>query len=146
MDIQPSAIMPHEPTENLLKPLPFPARYAHSGAFQADLEREELYQNGQRVKVQAKVFQGLLPLLSRAGAIVPREEVRRQHWRDTFLATLDANVSTTMNKLRQVLGDSPEAPVYVETIPRRGYTFIASVEFSSVTGAVSAESAKIALN
>jgi DNA-binding winged helix-turn-helix (wHTH) protein len=146
MDIQPSAIMPHEPSANVVTPLAFPARYAHFGAFQADLEREELYQNGQRVKVQAKVFQGLLLLLSRAGEIVTREEVRRQLWPDTFLANLDANVNTTMNKLRQVLSDSPETPVYVETIPRRGYTFIASVEFSSVPGAPSAEFAKIVLN
>jgi DNA-binding winged helix-turn-helix (wHTH) protein len=146
MDIQPSAIMPHEPSANLMTPLAFPARYAHFGAFQADLEREELYQNGQRVKVQAKVFQGLLLLLSRAGEIVTREEVRRQLWPDTFLANLDANVNTTMNKLRQVLGDSPETPVYVETIPRRGYTFIARVEFSSVPGVPSAEFAKVVLN
>src|SRR6266446_3257328 len=146
MDIQPSAIMPHEPSANLMTPLAFPARYAHFGAFQADLEREELYQNGQRVKVQAKVFQGLLLLLSRAGEIVTREEVRRQLWPDTFLANLDANVNTTMNKLRQVLGDTPENPVYIETIPRRGYSFITSVEFSSVPGLPSAESAKTALN
>src|SRR6266446_5843447 len=146
MDIQPSAIMPHEPSANLMTPLAFPARYAHFGAFQADLEREELYQNGQRVKVQAKVFQGLLLLLSRAGEIVTREEVRRQLWPDTFLANLDANVNTTMNKLRQVLGDSQENPVYIETIPRRGYSFITSVEFSSVPGLPSAESAKTVLN
>jgi DNA-binding winged helix-turn-helix (wHTH) protein len=138
--------MPHEPSANLVTPLAFPARYAHFGAFQADLEREELYQNGQRVKVQAKVFQGLLLLLSRAGEIVTREEVRRQLWPDTFLANLDANVNTTMNKLRQVLGDSPETPVYVETIPRRGYTFIARVEFSSVPGVPSADFAKVVLN
>jgi DNA-binding winged helix-turn-helix (wHTH) protein len=109
----------------------FPARYVRFGAFQADLEREELYQGGQRVKVQSKVFQSLLLLLSRPGEIVTREEVRRQLWPDTLLANLDANVNTTMNKLRQVLGDSPETPVYVETIPRRGYSFIANVEFSS---------------
>jgi DNA-binding winged helix-turn-helix (wHTH) protein len=70
---------------------------------------------------------------------VTREEVRRQLWPDTFLANLDANVNTTINKLRQVLGDSPENPVYVETIPRRGYSFIASVEFSSVPAAPPAE-------
>jgi DNA-binding winged helix-turn-helix (wHTH) protein len=138
--------MPHEPSANLVTPVAFPARYAQFGAFQADLEREELYQNGQRVKVQAKVFQGLLLLLSRAGEIVTREEVRRHLWPDTFLTNLDANVNTTMNKLRQVLGDSPETPVYVETIPRRGYTFIATVEFSSVPNAPSAEFAKIVLN
>ena len=146
MSTQISPIAQQEHSEKSSMSLTFPARYAHFGAFQADLEREELYQNGQRVKVQAKVFQGLLLLLSRAGEIVTREEVRRQLWPDTFLANLDANVNTTMNKLRQVLGDSPETPVYVETIPRRGYTFIASVEFSSVPGAPSAEFAKTALN
>lgn len=113
-------------------PTGFPGRYARFGAFQADLERGELFQNGQRVKVQSKVFQGLLLLLGRAGEIVTREEVRRELWPDTFLANLDANVNTTMNKLRQVLGDSPESPVYVETIPRRGYSFIAEVEYTSV--------------
>ena len=146
MSTQLSAIAQREPSATLVTPLAFPARYARFGVFQADLEREELYQDGQRVKVQAKVFQGLLLLLSRAGEIVTREEVRRQLWPDTFLANLDANVNTTMNKLRQVLGDSPETPVYLETIPRRGYTFIASVEFSSVPGAPSAEFAKTALN
>jgi DNA-binding winged helix-turn-helix (wHTH) protein len=127
-------------------PLAFPARYARFGVFQADLEREELYQDGQRVKVQAKVFQGLQLLLSRAGEIVTREEVRRQLWPDTLLANLDANVNTTINKLRQVLGDSPENPVYVETIPRRGYSFIASVEFSSVPAAPPAELLKTVLD
>src|SRR5260221_8856745 len=146
MDIQPSAIMPHEPSANLMTPLAFPARYAHFGAFQADLEREELYQNGQRVKVQAKVFQGLLLLLSRAGEVVTREEVRRHLWPDAFLANLDANVNTTMNKLRLVLGDSPESPAYIETIPRRGYSFIAAVEFSNVSEEPSAEATKAVLN
>jgi DNA-binding winged helix-turn-helix (wHTH) protein len=138
MSTQPGALAQDEPSPSVAAPPAFAARYARFGAFQADLEHTELYQYGQRVKVQAKVFQGLLLLLSRAGEIVTREEVRRQLWPDTFLANLDANVNTTMNKLRRVLGDSPENPVYVETIPRRGYSFIASVEFSSVPGAPSA--------
>jgi DNA-binding winged helix-turn-helix (wHTH) protein len=111
--------------------LAFPARYARFGTFEVDLEREELYQNGQRVKVQSKLFQALLLLVSRAGDVVTREEVRRHLWPDAFLTNLDANVNTTMNKLRQVLADSPEAPTYIETIPRRGYTFIAGVVYSS---------------
>jgi DNA-binding winged helix-turn-helix (wHTH) protein len=110
----------------------FPGRYARFGAFQADLERGELYQNGQRVKVQAKLFQALVVLLGRAGEIVTREEVRRQLWPDASLVNLDANVNTTMNKLRQVLGDSADNPAYIETIPRRGYSMLASVEFSDV--------------
>jgi DNA-binding winged helix-turn-helix (wHTH) protein len=146
MSTQPGALAQDEPSPSIAAPPAFAARYARFGAFQADLEHIELYQYGQRVKVQAKVFQGLLLLLSRAGEIVTREEVRRQLWPDTFLANLDANVNTTMNKLRRVLGDSPENPVYVETIPRRGYSFIASVEFSSVPGAPSAEGARTVLN
>ena len=110
----------------------YAGRYARFGAFQADLASAELYQNGQRIKVQAKLFQALLVLLGRAGDIVTREDVRRQLWPDTSLTNLDANVNTTMNKLRQVLGDSSDNPSYIETIPRRGYSFIASVEFSDV--------------
>jgi DNA-binding winged helix-turn-helix (wHTH) protein len=69
-------------------------------------------------------------MLSRAGEIISREKVRKWLWPEVFLVNLDANVNTTMNKLRQVLGDSPESPRYIETMPRRGYSFIATVEFS----------------
>lgn len=132
MSMQMTPMAEQEPSKGAVAARAFPGRYALFGTFQADLERGELYQNGQRVKVQAKLFQALLVLLGRAGNIVTREEVRRQLWPHTFLANLDANVNTTMNKLRQVLGDSPESPAYIETIPRRGYSFLASVEFSDV--------------
>ena len=129
MSFEMTAIAEREPNGGAAA-LAFPARYARFGAFEADLEREELYHNGQRVRVQSKLFQALLLLVSRAGEVVTREEVRRHLWPDAFLTNLDANVNTTMNKLRQVLGDSPEAPVYIETIPRRGYTFIGGVAYS----------------
>jgi DNA-binding winged helix-turn-helix (wHTH) protein len=126
-------VMPQQDSnEGLQKPQAVPARYAHFGVFLADFERAELYQNGQRVKVQAKLFQALVLLVRRAGDVVSREEVRRQLWPEAFLTNLDANVNTTINKLRQVLGDSPESPLYIETIPRRGYSFVAIVEFSDV--------------
>jgi len=139
MSMQMTSMAEQEPSRDAMAAPAFPGRYARFGAFQADLERGELYQDGQRIKVQAKLFQALLVLLGRAGNIVTREEVRRQLWPDTFLANLDANVNTTMNKLRQVLGDSPESPAYIETIPRRGYSFLASVEFSDVPGLPSVE-------
>jgi DNA-binding winged helix-turn-helix (wHTH) protein len=145
MSTQISPIAEQESSDRSSRPLSFPARYARFGTFQADFEREELYQNGQRVRVQAKLFQGLLLLLSRAGEVVTRAEVRRHLWPDAFLTNLDANVNTTMNKLRLVLGDSPESPTYIETIPRRGYSFIAAVEFSDVAGEPSSEVAKTAL-
>jgi len=130
MSAQPNVVAQQDSDEGLLKRQP--GRYARFGAFLADLERAELYQNGQRVKVQAKLFQALVLLLRRAGDVVTREEVRRQLWAETFLTNLDANVNTTINKLRQVLGDSPESPLYIETIPRRGYSFVAMVKFSDV--------------
>jgi DNA-binding winged helix-turn-helix (wHTH) protein len=133
MSTQITAITQQEANESAAT-LGFPARYARFGAFEADFQREELYQNGQRVKVQGKLFQALLLLLSRAGEVVTREEVRRRLWPDASLTNLDANVNTTMNKLRQVLGDSPESAAYIETIPRRGYSFIAEVAFSNTPG------------
>jgi DNA-binding winged helix-turn-helix (wHTH) protein len=128
-------------SEGPQRPQPVPARYAYFGAFLADFERTELYRNGQRVKVQAKLFQALVVLLRRAGDVVTREEVRIQLWPEAFLANLDANVNTTINKLRQVLGDSPESSLYIETIPRRGYSFVATVEFSDVPSEVALEMA-----
>jgi DNA-binding winged helix-turn-helix (wHTH) protein len=108
----------------------WPARYARFGKFQLDLLKEELYQEGRRRRVQAKVFQALLVLLSRPGDIVTREEVRKRLWPDAVQVNFDANVNTAMNKLRLLLEDSRETPAYIETVPRRGYSFIATVEFS----------------
>src|SRR5437879_4976211 len=107
MSTQIPAITQQERNESAAT-LTLPGRFARFGAFEADFQREELYQNGQRVKVQSKLFQALRLLLGRAGQVVTREEVRRQLWPDASLTNLDANVNTTMNKLRQVLGDSPE--------------------------------------
>ena len=108
--------------------LEFPMRYLRFGEFQVDLQREELWKNGERVRLQGKVYQTLLILLNRAGEIVTREEVRRHLWPDNPQMNFDANVNTSMNKLRQALGDSPENPAYIETIPRRGYSFLVKVE------------------
>jgi DNA-binding winged helix-turn-helix (wHTH) protein len=120
---------PEAPEPLPVKP-PFPARYARFGPFQIDLQRGEFRRHGDRVNLHGKVYQALIILLSRAGEVVTREEVRHQLWPDGPQVNFDANVNTTINKLRQMLGDSPDNPVYVETIPRRGYSFLAKVEFS----------------
>jgi len=106
-----------------------PARYVCFGAFQLDLKKEELFKDGTRVKLQGKVCQALLALLQKPGEIVTREELRFQLWPTNTHVNFDANVNTTVNKLRQVLGDSPDRPAFVETIPRKGYSFLAKVEF-----------------
>ena len=134
------------PTAGALAMPSLPARYARFGNFQIDCEREELFQNGERVRMQAQMYQTLLILLSQAGSIVTREEVGKHLWPERFPLSLDANVNTALNKLRQALGDSPEHPIYVETVPRRGYCFIAPVEFSNVAALPALERGEGALH
>ncbi len=103
--------------------------YLQFGVFHLDVERRELFKDGMRVRVQSKVIEALLILVENPGQIITREVLRARLWpRDTQM-NYDANVNTTVNKLRHALGDSHDRPFYVETIPRRGYTFIAAAEF-----------------
>ena len=107
----------------------FPARCLRFGLFQLDLQRRELWKDGSHVKVQGKVYQALVALLENPGEIVTREALRTRMWpRDAGL-NYDANVNTTVNKLRGILGDTNEESQFIETIPRKGYSFIAKVEY-----------------
>lgn len=103
-------------------------RYIRFGAFILDQHRQELYKNGTRLKLQGKAYQVLLTLIERAGDVVTREELRQRLWPADTYVNFDANVNTTVNKLRQGLGDSHEQPLYIETIPRKGYCFVAAIE------------------
>src|SRR5215467_1841223 len=103
-------------------------RYLCFGQFQVDLQRKELFKEGSRVRIPSKVFQVLLAFVERPGEIVTREVLRGRLWPDGTFVNYDANVNTTVNKLRLALGDSPEKPMYVETIPRQGYCFVGNVE------------------
>ncbi len=105
------------------------SRYLCFGAFHLDLKKDELLKDGSRVKLQGKVYQVLLALLQKPGGVVTREELCKQVWPSGTRVNYDANVNTAVNKLRQVLGDSSEQPVFVETIPRKGYSFIATVNY-----------------
>jgi DNA-binding winged helix-turn-helix (wHTH) protein len=118
-----------QPQENLNNISVAPARYLRFGAFLLDIKREELFKDGTRVKLQGKVYQALLALLEKPGDILTREALRMRLWPADTHVNYDANVNTTVNKLRQVLGDSPEEPVFVDTIPRKGYSFVAKVEY-----------------
>ena len=103
-------------------------RYLCFGQFQVDLQREELFKEGSRVRIPSKVFQVLLALVERPGEIVTREALRTRLWPGGTFVNYDANVNTTVNKLRLALGDSTEKPMYVQTIPRQGYCFLGTVE------------------
>jgi DNA-binding winged helix-turn-helix (wHTH) protein len=86
---------------------------------------------GVKLKLGGQPFQVLTILLERPGEVVTREELQKRLWPDTFV-DVDHNLNTAINKIREVLGDSAESPRYVETLPRRGYRFIASVNGGAV--------------
>jgi DNA-binding winged helix-turn-helix (wHTH) protein len=109
------------------------------GAFEVAIGENELRKRGIKIKLQDKPFQILVLLLERAGQIVTREDMRDRLWpADTFV-DFDANLNTALKKLRQALGDSADNPIFIETIPRQGYRFIAPVE--NVQGPVEAAGA-----
>jgi DNA-binding winged helix-turn-helix (wHTH) protein len=99
------------------------------GRFHLDTKKEELFKDGSRVKLQGKVYQALAALLQKPGEVVTREELRLQLWPSGTYVNYDSNTNTAVNKLRQVLGDSSDQPAFVETIPRKGYTFVGKVEY-----------------
>ena len=102
-------------------------RFLSFGTFTVDLKREELFKDGTRIKLPGKVYHTLVALLERAGEVVSREDLRTKLWPEGTHVNYDANVNTTVNKLRLALGDSPDKPIYVETIPRQGYSFVGTV-------------------
>jgi len=97
------------------------------GLFEADPSSGELYRRGQRVALQEQPFRVLAMLLERPGEVVSREEVRKQLWPDGTFVDFDEGLDTALKKLRHALGDSAQNPTFIETIPRRGYRFIAPV-------------------
>jgi DNA-binding winged helix-turn-helix (wHTH) protein len=107
-----------------------PARYARFGEFCLDLVKQELSKGGARVRMQGKVCGVLMILLETPGEVVTRETLCARLWPPDSRVNHDANVNTTVNKLRLILGDSSDHSLFIETIPRKGYTFIAAVEFS----------------
>ena len=105
-------------------------RYINFGPFRIDQQRQEVTRNGARLKLQGKVYQVLIILLEKPGEVVTREELRVRLWPADTHVNYDANVNTTVNKLRQALGDSSDKPLYIETIPRKGYCLLVQPEVS----------------
>jgi eukaryotic-like serine/threonine-protein kinase len=97
------------------------------GTFEVNVRSGELRRQGVRVKLQEQPFHVLTVLLQRPGEVVTRDELRNQNWpADTFV-DFDNSLNTAINKLREALGDSADNPRFIETLPRRGYRFIAPV-------------------
>jgi TolB-like protein/DNA-binding winged helix-turn-helix (wHTH) protein len=97
------------------------------GVFDFDPKAGQLNRNGMRVRLSQQPRQVLCVLLDRPGEIVTREELRRLLWSADVFVDFDHGLNKSIQKIREALGDSPESPRYVETIPRIGYRFIAPV-------------------
>jgi DNA-binding winged helix-turn-helix (wHTH) protein len=104
------------------------ARVIRFGVFEVDLRAGELRNSGLKIKLQEQPFQVLEMLLRRPGDVVTREELQKAVWpADTFV-DFDRGLNKAVNKIREALGDSADNPRLVETLPRRGYRFIAPVD------------------
>ena len=107
--------------------IPPPSRLLRFGLFQLDLGTGELLRSGRRVRLQEQSFRVLALLVDRPSQLITREELRQKLWpADTFV-DFDDGLNAAVKKLRFALGDSADNPTFIETIPRRGYRFIASV-------------------
>jgi DNA-binding winged helix-turn-helix (wHTH) protein/dipeptidyl aminopeptidase/acylaminoacyl peptidase len=102
-------------------------RLVQFATFEVDLQTGELRKAGQKLKLTGQPFQVLAILLARPGEVVTREELQKRLWPDTFV-DVDHNLNTAINKIREVLGDAAENPRFVETLPRKGYRFIAPLD------------------
>ena len=113
------------------------------GTFEVDLRAGELRKQGVRIKVQEQPFHVLNVLLQRPGEVVTREELRAQLWQSDTFVDFDNGLNTSINKLREALGDSADNPRFIETLPRRGYRFIASVSGAHGTAVAPTRNRKI---
>ena len=112
--------------------------------FEIDLRAGELRKQGVKVKLQEQLFQVLQILLEHPGEVVTREELQRRIWpADTFV-DFDHGLYNAIKRLREALGDTADTPRFIETLPKRGYRFIATVDGTGSSGAVPMQPAPVA--
>jgi DNA-binding winged helix-turn-helix (wHTH) protein len=107
-------------------------KIARFGLFEADLQECVLTKGGLRVRLQDQPFQLLAVLLERPGEVVTREEIRQKLWSADTFVEFDDGLNNAIKKLRAALSDAADNPRFIETVPRRGYRFLAPVEFGPV--------------
>ena len=103
---------------------------ARFGTFELDLRTRELRNRGIRLRLRQQSAEILVMLVERPGEVVTREEIRKKLWPDGTIVEFEHSVNSAVNRLRDVLGDSPGRPRYIETLPRLGYRFVGAVEIA----------------
>jgi TolB-like protein/DNA-binding winged helix-turn-helix (wHTH) protein/Tfp pilus assembly protein PilF len=112
---------------------PLPAIFRF-GAFEVDSRTGELRKNGMRIRCQEQPLQVLVALLERPGELLSREELRQRVWLEDTFVDFDHALNTAVKKIRAALNDEADSPRYLETVPRRGYRFIAPVKTEMMPG------------
>jgi DNA-binding winged helix-turn-helix (wHTH) protein len=97
------------------------------GAFELDLEAERLLKNGRHVRLQPQPFKLLRLLTAQPGRLVTREEIQASLWTNDTFVDFEQGVNFAVKQVREALGDRAENSIYVETVPKRGYRFLAPV-------------------
>ncbi len=124
-----------------MDPVTAPGSVYRFGLFEVDGRLGELRRQGRVVRLRGRPFDILLLLLQRRGDLVGRDELRQQLWpADTFV-DFDHGLNSAMNRLREALGDSADSPRFIETLPKRGYRFIAPIEVVARTAPSAAPAA-----
>ncbi len=118
--------------------MPNQARVLKFGVFEVDLTAGEVRKAGMKQKLSGQPFQVLQALLERPHEIVTREELRQRLWPGNTFVDYELALKKAVNRLREVLGDSAESPHFIETIPRRGYRFLGTLEAAEQPKAVPA--------
>src|SRR5271166_4256365 len=103
-------------------------RTVRFGVFEVDLRSGELRKSGSRIKLQDQPFKVLQILLEHSGDLVTREELQSRIWPEESFGDFDHAVNVAVGKLRTALGDSADNPSFIETVPRRGYRFVAPLD------------------
>jgi TolB-like protein len=104
-----------------------PKKVIRFGEFEVDLQAGCLIKRGIKIRLREQLFQVLSMLLEHTGEVVTREELQKRLWPGDVFVDFELNLNTIMARLREVLGDSAEHPHYIETLPKRGYRFLATV-------------------
>src|SRR5258708_2857746 len=112
------------------------------GLFEVGLKNGKLLRPGARVKLQDQPFRLLCLLLERAGQVVTREELRQALWSSDTYVEFDGSLNATLKRLRFALGDPADNPIFIETLPKRGYRFLVpiTVEESASTAVLAPQS------
>ena len=108
-----------------MNPAASSSRKIRTGLFEIDLDSGQMHKNGRRLPLQEQPFRVLAMLLERPGEVVTRQELQARLWPSDTYVGFDEGLNTAIRKLRTAFGDSAANPRFIETLPRRGYRFIA---------------------